>query len=111
MSDYIFTDRSSEVLSELKSKVNSALESIGNQAVSNAKQNVDEAGRIHTGTMMNSIEHTVVDDSVYIGTNVEYAIYQEMGTSRGITPAHFLKNAVAGHVGDYVKIAQDVLQG
>lgn len=44
---------------------------------------------------------------VTIGSNVEYAIYQELGTSRGVKPKHFLKNAVADHTDEYKRIIED----
>lgn len=36
-------------------------------------------------------------DYVLIGSNVEYAAAQELGSSRGIRAKHFLKNAVANN--------------
>ena len=49
------------------------------------------------------------DHSVYVGTNVEYAPYVELG-ARGRTPQHFLKNAIANHADQYKKIIQTELQ-
>lgn len=65
---------------------------------------------VDTGRLRNSIEHRMVsDDTVAIQTNVEYAIYQELGTSkqRG-TP--FLKPAGQNHVAEYKKIIEQTLK-
>lgn len=48
-------------------------------------------------------------DKVYIGTNVEYARYVELGTSR-TDPVGFLKSAMSGHTNEYKKILQTFLK-
>ena len=133
----IRADNSAEVLRELDSKIEAALEACGNQAVSHAKQNITQAGRVDTGAMRNSISHQVDagDKSVYIGTNIEYAIYHELGTgiyleggggrqtpwayqdasgawhrTRGMKPIHMIKNGVSGSVNDFKSIANDILK-
>lgn len=59
-----------------------ALEKIGITAEGYAKQKAP----VDTGRLRNSITHQVMSqggtDSVMIGTNVEYAPYVELGTSR-----------------------------
>ena len=56
------------------------------------------------------IGNGVEKDSVYVGTNVEYAIYQEMGTSK-IDAQPYLKPAVENHREEYVRIAKRFLNG
>lgn len=135
MSDVKFTDNSDEVLNALEDAVGRALEAIGIQAESHAKANLTEAGRVDTGRLRNSITHQVggnagfsynySDDrgnnfsqkvgsthdnnSVYIGTNVEYAPYIEDGTSK-ITPTHYLKNAAANHAEEYKQITKQYME-
>lgn len=46
-----------------------------------------------TGELQRSIEHNVDDHEAYVGTNVEYAKYQEYGTSR-IPARPFLGGAI-----------------
>lgn len=46
---------------------------------------------------------------VSIGSGVEYAASHELGNSRGITPLHFLKNAVANHTSEYKGIVKESL--
>ena len=69
----------------------------------------DNAGNIkghYSGTAMYDIG---LSRSVYIGTNVEYAPYVEMGTSR--TKAKpFLKPAVAHHSNEYKQIVEQVMK-
>ena len=48
-------------------------------------------------------------DTVYIGTNVEYAKYIEAGTSRS-KPRPFLKPAATGHSEEYKRIAENILK-
>lgn len=48
-------------------------------------------------------------DTVYIGTNVEYAKYIEEGTSKS-SPRRFLKPAATGHSEEYKKIAENILR-
>ena len=125
------TDNSKEILNELETQVQAALEAIGNQAVSHAKQNITSAGRVDTGNLRNSMTHIVQDDTAYIGTNNEYAIYNELGTgiyleggggrqtpwfyvdekgvghfTHGMKPIHFLKRAVTEHTEEYKAIIQ-----
>lgn len=47
--------------------------------------------------------------SVYIGTNVEYAIYVHEGTKR-MAPNHFLKNAISKNRGELSEIMKRILQ-
>ena len=48
-------DHSKEVLREFNTQIEAALEAVGDQAVSHAKQNITEAGRVDTGALRNSI--------------------------------------------------------
>ena len=128
-------DHTKEFLAELEQRIQAALESVGNHAVSHAKSNITQAGRIGQGTMRDSITHQVEGDTCYVGTNNEYAVYHELGTgiyadggggrktpwtykdedgeyhtTRGIRPIHFLKNAVESNKEEYRKIIEDELK-
>lgn len=130
----ITADNSAEVLRELESKIEAALEACGNQAVSHAKTIITEESRVDTGAMRNSINHKVQGDTCYVGTNNEYAIYHEFGTgiyadggkgrqtgwfyvdahgkghfTRGMKPIHFLKNALNNFKDEYRQIIQQQL--
>ena len=65
---------------------------------------------VDTGRLRNSITHTYDEEGVYIGTNVEYAPYVELGTSR-MKARPFLKPAAEDHANEYAAILQDILSG
>lgn len=54
------------------------------------------------------VQETPDENSVVIGTNVEYAAYVEMGTSKS-SPQPFLEPAVTGHVDEYQQIVEECL--
>ena len=63
---------------------------------------------VDTGRLRNSIHHEMEDDdTVDIGTDVEYAIFQELGTSRGVTEKRFLTNGVRNHISEYKTIIEE----
>jgi phage gpG-like protein len=93
----------------------------------------------HGGTLRNSISHTTDhsngEDSAIIGSNIPYAPYVEHGTglyadngngrkspwiwvdengkphkTSGMTPRHFLKNAIADHIDEYKDITENYLK-
>lgn len=128
-------DHKEEILEAMKEQVAEALEAIGLDAASTAANNVDAAGLVDTGTLKNSISHAVDGNTVYIGTNVSYAVYHELGTgiyaetggrqdpwryqdskgdwhtTSGVPAKHFLKSAVETHASEYAKIISDTLKG
>lgn len=76
------TDNTGLYLNALQSQIAAALEAVGGQAETYAKNNLTEAGKRGEGNLINSITHKVMisEDAVYIGTNKEYAKYIEYGT-------------------------------
>lgn len=72
------TDNSAQVKQALQEAVERGLEAIGLVAEGHAK----ELCPVDTGRLRNSISHATDGEAVYIGTNVEYAPYVELGTSR-----------------------------
>ena len=128
--EFTLKDSSDEVLMELAYACMRALERCGMQAEGYAK----DLAPVDTGNLRNSITHQVDDNSVYIGTNVEYAPYVELGTGKhypggrptpwayqddnGVwywtagNPAQpFLKPAVEDHKQTYRNIIEDELKG
>lgn len=100
MSEVNYKNNASVVLSALKSKKAAALEAIGMRAETHAKNLTP----VDTGNLRNSMAHAVDGDSVYIGSNVEYAPYIEYGTRRN-KPHHMLKKAATEHGDEYKAIA------
>ena len=99
-------DYSEEFLRELAVRVPVALEECGLVAEGYAKRLCP----VDTGNLRNSITHTQSGNAEYIGTNVEYAPYVEMGTTR--TRAQpFIKPSVADHVDRYKRIIEKRLKG
>ena len=100
-------DHTDDVLRELDSAVMSALEQIGLVAEGYAKQYCP----VDTGRLKNSISHGVDtrDDCAVIGTNVEYAPYVELGTSRH-DPQPYLKPAITEHISEYKAIVERELK-
>lgn len=67
--------------------------------VKRAKGSVNAFGRVKTGFMRDSIYATFQGSNQHgcrfsVASRARYAIYQHEGTSRGISPAPFLRNAI-----------------
>ena len=104
--DIKVTDNTGRVREELKKRKAAALEAIGITAEGYAKKETP----VDTGRLRNSMSHTVVGDDVYIGTNVEYGPYIEMGTVN-YTGKHMIKRAASEHGDVYKAIIQRIMQG
>ena len=125
------TDNTAEVLSELERKKLIALTKIGITAEGFAKKKTP----VDLGTLRNSITYVVNDDSVYIGTNIDYAPYVELGTgiyatdgkgrkspwsyqdrngkwhrTKGMKPHHMIRDAAAKHSNEYQQIIIDTMK-
>lgn len=129
-----------EVLSAVKSAKARALEIIGLKAEKYAKAlcrtgTSESTGKkgYRGGTLKNSITHVVSEDTVSIGSNVEYAPYVELGTGPNFTPppewetfdaprgrgvGHayvkprpYLRPAIEEHRGEYEQVMKSELGG
>ena len=104
------TNNVKDLLDELKDKKAAALEAVGQAAETYAKlycpvgtpESTHKPGYIG-GTLRGSIGHEKDDDTAYIGTNIEYAPYVELGTYR-MHPRHFLKKACENHLDEYMNV-------
>lgn len=108
-----FISHADEVYKELDDKVIEWLEAIGLDAAGTTTTTIANIPLVQTGRLMNSISHQVDIDRycVYIGTNVEYAPYQEFGTSRGIKGKHFLQFGCSAHIEEYKRMLERTLKG
>lgn len=104
-------DNTKEVLAEFQNQKERCLERLGIAGERFAKQEITDMGAVDTGRLRNSISHASDGKAAYIGTNVEYAPYVELGTSRGMKPRPYLKQAVRNHVDEYKQIVQSVMKG
>ena len=109
-------DHTSEVLDALESGKERVLEMIGIKAEKYAKALCP----VDTSNLRNSISHMTDSDTVYIGTDVEYAPYVELGHSQEpgryvpaigrqlvrdfVPPKPYLKPAVVDHTREYQMI-------
>ena len=125
------TDNSDEIISRMDRAMEVALEKIGLVAERYAKN----LCTVVTGRLRNSITHATASypgigtyqdnagnefndatadgtpekNAVYIGTNVEYAPYVELGTTRSKAQP-YLKPAVVDHAEKYKKIFKDSME-
>lgn len=106
--EVVIKDNSEEFLKALPEQIEQALTAIGLTAESYAKQECP----VDTGRLRNSITHAVEtgEQAVYIGTNVEYAVFVELGTSR-MKPRPYLKPAATEHSAEYKSLAEQALKG
>lgn len=129
-----YRDHTEEVLKAMDAAIRRGNEAIGLAAEGHAKRDCP----VDTGRLRNSItfalagEETHVKsysankggketytydgnapgtkgDGVFIGTNVEYAPYVELGGS-GRSGVHFLQNAASGHADEYKKLMEDSMK-
>ena len=100
-------DNSDVIKNALPEQIEIALEAVGLQAEGYAKLKCP----VDTGRLRNSITHATVkrEKAVYIGTNVEYAPYVEMGTVKQKAQP-YLAPAVTEHVPEYKEIAEHFLK-
>lgn len=141
-----FDDNSPEVLAALQNAVERGLGAIGEKAVKYAQAEIRKSkpyadGKpakpaIDTSALLQSIDYEVDGDDVYIGTDVEYAPYIELGTGKyalngGGTPKEswtykddfgnwhmgypqkarpFLKPAAADHTDEYRGLLKESLE-
>ena len=118
-----FDDNSAEVLGALQKATIRGLEACGAKAESYAKQELSKPKahkdgtvrpNVITGRLRNSISHTLGSNvgsniKVYIGSNVSYAPYVELGTRKA--PAYpYLKPAATEHTSEYREILKSSLQ-
>lgn len=95
-----------------KKAIEKALTRVGDEAVTYASG----LAPVDTGRLRGSIEKRVSmegEHAVYVGTNVEYAIYQEFGTSK-MSAANggrgYLRPAISEHLQEYKEIISSNLK-
>ena len=102
---YTYKDNTEEVLSAMEKAIERGLEAIGLTAEGHAKKETP----VDTGRLRNSISHAVEDRAAYIGTNVEYAPYVELG-ARGRDGKHMLQRAATEHADEYKRLMEDSMK-
>ena len=96
-----------QVEAAMNKAIAKALTMIGLKAEGNAKAICP----VDTGRLRNSITNAIDTEAgaVYIGTNVEYGPYVELGTSHG-NPHPYLRPAAADHADEYRAILKGCLE-
>lgn len=134
VSDVSFTDNTDKIKAEFKRKVEEWLEAVGEDAASTAAEIPNfpvDTGRLrnsitaatatyqskpnkYSGDPAQSTDYRTLqspeENAVYIGTNVEYAPYHELGTSRGIPAKHFLQYGMTAHQDRYKQLLEENLK-
>lgn len=133
MNGYTYKDNTKQVLSALEKAKRRGLEAIGMTAEGYAKENTP----VDTGLLRNSITFALDgekpsissyrsnngeaegkydgkapkerNDAVFIGTNVEYAPFNELG-SRNNTAHHMLQRAATEHTEEYRELMTDSMK-
>ena len=100
-----FKDNTSEFLTAIERAKKRGLEAIGLAAEGHAKRETP----VDTGRLRNSIAHTADNNAAYIGTNVEYAPYVELGAQRR-KPVYMLRRAATEHTAEYIMLMDDSIK-
>lgn len=107
MSNYFVTiDNSELVIQASYAQIEKALKSVALSAEKYAKRDCP----VDTGRLRSSITHETDKNTAYIGTNVEYGPYVEMGTSR-MRAQPFLEPAIDEHISEYKEMIETILKG
>lgn len=134
--EFTFSSNKELILSQTEEAIKTALETVGVQAQAHATAEITAQGAVDTGRLRASItyavsgdstrQHTYSDDignsysenindagdekehTLYLGTNVNYAPYVEMGTQK--MPARpFIRPAVENYLSEYQQIFEQTL--
>ena len=103
--NYTYKDNTDEVLAALERAKKRGMEAIGLTAEEHAKKETP----VDTGRLRNSISHATDYEAAYIGTNVEYAPYVELG-ARGREGKHMLQRAASEHTDEYKRLMEDSMK-
>ncbi len=106
---HLETDNTELIKNSCREQRARALEAIGQKAEGYAKGLCP----VDTGRLRNSITHDCDSHSgqntVSVGTNVEYAVYVEMGTRRMVARP-YIQPSIADHLDEYQSIIEKYLK-
>ena len=78
--DYIIVDNKREIIDMLEARLPGILTAVGLKAQEHAVKNITDFGYKKTGSARKSITQTVAGGKVYVGSNLKYFPYLELGT-------------------------------
>lgn len=109
-------DNTGKVKSEVEASIAKALEIIGMKAERYAKAicpvgTPESTGKpgYRGGTLRNSITHSVDKKTMYVGSNVEYAPFVELGTRR-MSARPYLRPSIEDHIDEFKNILESELK-
>lgn len=114
------TSNREKVLESLGEQVGQALIAVGLAAETNAKDEIEKSvyqtpegksGYVRTGRLKNSLTHAIAPDegAVYIGSNVEYAAFVEIGTTK-MKARPYLRPAATQYTEQYKELVEMALK-
>lgn len=80
--EYSFESLLPEVQKATEEQIAAALEAVGQAAETFVAAKAPTNKKTHGSQLKQSITHTVVGNTAYIGTDVSYAVYVEFGTGK-----------------------------
>ena len=102
-------DNEALIIEAMHADIQKGLKTVGLKAEGYAKKNLTAKRAVDTGRLRNSISHQNDSDTVYVGTNVEYAPYIEMGTSK-MAARPYLGPSITEHANEYKEIIETALK-
>ena len=133
VADVTLVNNKQEIKAAMKAQIIGWLDAIGEDAASTAANKAP----VDTGALKNSISHAVdeSEQKAYIGTNIEYAIWHELGTgiyasegggrqggwnyqdsegnwhhTNGVPAKHFLQFGATAHQAEYKAMLEQALK-
>lgn len=104
--DVKITDNHEEFIKALTQQLHDAMNEMGQQATAYAKSTVP----VKTGNLKNSLDYSVSNDKLKVGTPVEYGKYVELGSANNHSASHFLLNSMQNHTSEYKKTIEGHLK-
>lgn len=107
-------DGMSEVMAEMKKKPEKVAPIVAKYALkiqAETKAYISSIKLVDTGALMNSIEAVPTSNPLtwHVQDGVYYGIFQELGTSRGVTAKHFLGRTVERNADPFIAEIKQVL--
>lgn len=111
MANLVFKDNSVQVLRQMDNGIEAALTKIGIAAKRNIQQVIIDKDIYDTGELHRTIDYQVdvPDERVDVGSPKNYAVFQELGTSR--QPARpFIRPGILDNTNEYRDIVAETIK-
>ena len=104
--DVKITDNHDKIIKVFEQQLQAALNEVGQQVTEHAKSTVP----VDTGKLKNSIDYSVNDGKLKVGTDVEYGKYVELGSVHNPAASHFLRDAMQNNAEEYKQTIESNLK-